>query len=412
MNRLRNMKTTCVLLLLLLAGSVRATNEPPVSSLNPTNPVTAGGFETFEAKVLKAYVVNEGNAAFRAYVVLRKGQEVVANDLLAESNYHEGDTVKVMVMKIPSRNKAGDHESLNFHVIPNRSSKRPVWQKSAGDAGHVMFDKAKEPFYVDCQSNSVTLYPGSTNVTWAALQRPDNAVDKLLDQIQTNHQTQYIIVMARPDSVKVFRQVRKMAAERTVDVGYDVVDADFQMNEGGQTRDAHFAPSPMAHIARAPSGSEKQPMFFECRNEQVFYVDKVGLEEKVAKVLSTLTPGMKSGDPSGIVKAISTNEIGNEYYKISPSYLLAMIMALEPKPGVHGDNHDALPDSNGNYQRCLRKLDSTISYLVFLVRDDSFNVFRHAREIAEKIGFDVSWELLDKDEPIKFGTGGQVVPAH
>ena len=440
MNRLNHMKTTCLLILLLMAGSVLAANETRVASLNPTNPVTAGGIETFEAKVLKAYVVNEGNAAFRAYVVLRKGQEVVAIDLRAESSYREGDTVKVMVMRIPGRNKISDHESLNFCVMPDRSSRSDKGvpaQKLAGGSARFTVSQFKEPVYIDCQSNSVTLYPGSTNVIWEALQFPDNAVERLLDQIQASNKTKYVIVMARPDSVKVFRQVRKMVAERTIDASYDVVDAGFKVDwderiksnvapAAVQKPGAQIAPPPstatstpiihppppMAHIVKASNGSEKQPMFFECRNDQVFYVDTVGLDEKIAKVLSLLTPGTKSSDPSGFVKAINDNEIGNENYKVSPSYLLAMIMALEPKPGVRGDNQDALPDSNSNFQKWLRKLNLNSNDLIFLVRDDSFKVFRQAREIAEKIGFDVSWELLDKDEPIKFGTGGQMVPAH
>ena len=280
----------------------------------------------------------------------------------------------------------------------------------AADRGRVTPFKSKEPFYIDCQSNSVTLYPGSTNVTWEALRLPENVVERLLDQIQASNKTQSVVVMARPDSVKVFRQVRKMVAERTIDASYDVVDAGFQMNGVGQTCGAQIVPPPMAHIARAPSGSEKQPMFFECRNEQVFYIDKVGLDEKVARALSVQTPGVKGGGPNAFVKAISSNEIGNEYYKVSPSYLLAMIMALEPKPGVRGDDRSALTDANSNFQKWLGKLKADNYYLVFLVRDDNFNIFRQAREIAEKIGFDVSWELLDKEEPIKFGTGGQAVP--
>ena len=173
-----------------------------------------------------------------------------------------------------------------------------------------------------------------------------------------------------------------------------------------------YAPPPMAHISKTADGLEKQPMFFECRNNQVFYVDKVGLDEKVAQILSTLAPGAKSGDPTGFVKAISGNEVGNEFYKVAPSYLLAMIMALEPRPEVHGDAFDALTDTSSNFQQWLRKLNYNNNYLVFLVRDDSFTVFRQARDIADKVGYDVGWELLDRDEPIKFGTGGQVVPAN
>lgn len=432
--------------MLLMAGSVLATNETPVATSNRLNSIRASDIETFEAKVLKAFVVNEGNAAFRAYVVLRKGQEVVASDLRAESNFREGDTVKVMVMRIPSHNQNGGQASLNFLVAPDRSFRPDSGAPSpkiAGGSARVTFSQSKEPFYIDCQSNCVTLYPGSTNVTWEALQRPDNAVDKLLDQIQTNHQTQSVIVMARPNSVKVFRQVRKMVAERTIDVSYDVVDAGFKVRWEGnvlavddsyaavQKPGAPMAPPPaapptpnpaagavknypsppMAHIARAPSGSEKQPIFFECRNDQIFNVDKVGLDEQVAKVLSSLTPGMKSGDPNAFIKTISSNEIGNAYYKVSPSYLLAMIMALEPKPGVRGDDSGSLSEASSNFQQWLRRLNAANHYLLFLVRDDSFIVFRHAREIAEKVGFDVGWELLDRGEPIKFGTGGPALGA-
>ena len=173
-----------------------------------------------------------------------------------------------------------------------------------------------------------------------------------------------------------------------------------------------YAPPPMAHIVKAPDGSEKQPMFFECRSNEVFYVDKVALDEKVAQMLSTLAPGMKSGDPTGFVKAISGNDIGNEFYRVSPSYLLAMIMALEPKPEAHGDDLAALTDPSSNFQKWLRKLSFNTNYLVFLVRDDSYAIFRVARDIADKTGYDVGWEMLDHYEPIKFGTGGQMVPAN
>ncbi len=291
-------------------------------------------------------------------------------------------------------------------------------------------DTAKEPFYIDCHHDGVTLYPGSTNITWEALQLPDNAVEKLLNQIQSNQQTQYVVVMARPDSVKVFRQVRKMVGTHQIDVGYDVVSADFKVDwdaashEVGQTQVMQtVSPPATQQILTTASGHQLlsqppaihigtphgQPMFFECRNEQVFYIDKAELDEKVTQMLSSLNPKVRSGDPTGF-GALSSNEVGNAYYKVLPSYLLAMIMAIEPKPGVRGDDKDTLLDPNGKFQVVLRKLNSQNQYLVFLVRDDSFGIFRQAKEIAEKIGFQVSWELLEKAEPIKFGTGGSVVP--
>ena len=167
-----------------------------------------------------------------------------------------------------------------------------------------------------------------------------------------------------------------------------------------------YRPPPKAQI------TDKHPVFFECREAQVFFVDMVGLDEKVEQMLTTLTPNMRSGDPTGFIKAISGNEVGNEYYKVAPSYLLAMIMALEPRPGVRGDDKASMEEPGSAFQRRLRKLNAKGEYIVFLVRDDSFDAFRQARDLVEKEGFDTGWEMLEKNEPIKFGTGGSVVPTN
>ena len=165
-----------------------------------------------------------------------------------------------------------------------------------------------------------------------------------------------------------------------------------------------YRPPPFART------TNKHPVFFECRAGQLFFVDKVGLDEKVEKMLSTLTPSMRSGDPTGFVKAISGNEVGNEYYKVMPSYLLAMMMALEPKPGVRGDDSNSIKESNSEFQRYLRSCNHDTQYAVFLVRDKSFEIFKQARRVADTLGFDIGWEMLEENEPIKFGTGGSPVP--
>ena len=117
-----------------------------------------------------------------------------------------------------------------MRIAVNKDSKRIINLLPSSSRGGVTSDLAKEPSYIDCFSNCVVLYPLIVTNTWEELQRPDNEVDALLDKIQTKSKTDYVIVMARPDSVKVFRQIRKMVNERTIDVGYDVVDADFTVD--------------------------------------------------------------------------------------------------------------------------------------------------------------------------------------
>lgn len=155
--------------------------------------------------------------------------------------------------------------------------------------------------------------------------------------------------------------------------------------------------------------SGKMPYFFECRNNELFNINKPALDDQVADLLNSVTPGVRSGDLSGFLKAIVGRQVTNEYYRVNPAYLLTAIMALEPIPEVRGESEAELERPNGKFQTILSQLDPQKQYIAFLVRDDSFPVFRRARVIADERGFDTGWELLGIDEPIKFGAGGQTI---
>ena len=90
-------------------------------------------------------------------------------------------------------------------------------------------DVIKSPSYVDCYVDHVVLYPGAITNTWSDLQNPENAVEKMLAHVDAKSETDYVVIMARPDAVKIFRSIRKMLGEHPkVEVGYDVVDTDFK----------------------------------------------------------------------------------------------------------------------------------------------------------------------------------------
>lgn len=158
------------------------------------------------------------------------------------------------------------------------------------------------------------------------------------------------------------------------------------------------------------SPSKKRPVFFECRSNEVFFVDKVGLDDQVAKVLSAMNTGARGGDIQQFLKMLQGQEVTNEYYRVNPGYLLTAIMALESRPGSRGEPLEQVEQTNGVFRTALTKLDPQDQYIAFLVRDDSFHVFRKARVIADRLGFDIGWEFLSEDEPIKFGAGGVAIP--
>jgi hypothetical protein len=161
-----------------------------------------------------------------------------------------------------------------------------------------------------------------------------------------------------------------------------------------------FKPTPRA----APTN--KSPVFFECRNNEVVYVDKDSLDKQVAELLSTLNPGLRGGELAPFLKALQGKEIGNTYYKVDPKFLLVGVVALEARTEGHGETEAALKSPNNNFQRVLDGLDKKAQYVVYLVRDDSFPVFRKARFLSDEADFDSGWELLGPDEAIKFGQGG------
>jgi hypothetical protein len=164
----------------------------------------------------------------------------------------------------------------------------------------------------------------------------------------------------------------------------------------------------MFMVPRAIS-TDKTPAFFECRSNQVFFVDKDGLDEQVTKLMASANVS-KSGDLSELIRLVAEQNVGNKFYKVIPSYLLTGVVAVEPRPEVAGVTIEELKTPNNQFLAFLRKVNPSDQYLVFLVRDDSFDVFRDARKLADRVGYDVGWELLGIDEPIKFGEGVKVRP--
>lgn len=76
--------------------------------------------QRFEAKVVRVYAAQDGEAVFRAYAVTWKDQEVIASDPLASSDYHEGDTITVLAMNNPFPRGQESRRLLGFTVVPKR----------------------------------------------------------------------------------------------------------------------------------------------------------------------------------------------------------------------------------------------------------------------------------------------------
>ena len=77
-------------------------------------------------KVAKVYALQDSEYAFRAYEVEWQGQQVIAYDSLAKTNYDVGDTMTVHVAKRPYPDGSQPYGILSFEILPDRAALRPT----------------------------------------------------------------------------------------------------------------------------------------------------------------------------------------------------------------------------------------------------------------------------------------------
>jgi hypothetical protein len=79
-------------------------------------------------------------------------------------------------------------------------------------------------------------------------------------------------------------------------------------------------------------------------------------------------------------------------------------LLFEPLSNNIGEAATKLTTANSAYQQVLSKFNPNKDYLAFIVRPDSFEAFRDARKQAWEAGYEVGWEPLEQDAPIKIRT--------
>lgn len=163
-------------------------------------------------------------------------------------------------------------------------------------------------------------------------------------------------------------------------------------------------PTPLAHA------TNKKPIYLECRKDELFLVPVDALRAKAEEELNRLKEEAKK-DPLSAIARMSNLKLKFENYEMDLNYAMKGQLVLSPIPESRGyalvDVAKELPD--GWFGRLLLRLDKQNEMLAFLVRDDSYDVFKRARGLAWAHKVEVSYELLDEKEPLRFGLGG-IVP--
>ena len=91
-----------------------------------------------------------------------------------------------------------------------------------GDDPFPQGNKAKEPSYVDVRRDRLIIYPGEHVVPVRDLQLEGNEFEKLLDHVSENIATEYVVLLCRPGSTVVGRQLQKTVVQRGIELGVEL----------------------------------------------------------------------------------------------------------------------------------------------------------------------------------------------
>lgn len=177
--------------------------------------------------------------------------------------------------------------------------------------------------------------------------------------------------------------------------------------------------APKTHVTiQTPlsSPTNKEALWFEIQNKKVSHLNLRQVRAKELDLSSNLPNCNKptsSGDSISlsnyqscllsILGRQSNFSVDTENYRVK-TVDQGVSLLFEPLSANIGETTTQLAAANSAYQQVLSKFNPQKDYLAFIVRPDSFEAFRAARKQAWKAGYEVGWEPIEENAPIKIRT--------
>jgi len=156
---------------------------------------------------------------------------------------------------------------------------------------------------------------------------------------------------------------------------------------------------------------DERPIFIECRNNQMYLVPMAEARQAImAKQLEIMKAKRESSDMADILQAVGSADLDIGDYVVDFTRYLSGQIALMPKQDEAGNDlvqgysikNAELENENTWFGGILFNMDPENERLNFLVREDSFEVFKMARFLAWTKKVKVTYSLVPKNEPLIF----------
>lgn len=151
--------------------------------------------------------------------------------------------------------------------------------------------------------------------------------------------------------------------------------------------------------------SARRPIYVECRGNELFLIPVEELSSLARRRVA------EARGTAGVADAVRLEAmpVTNEHFQVDLRHFLAVggsRLAIRPVAGAHGYplRDPAVEPRDGWFGQLLQRMNHEGEMIQFLVRDDSFRVFKNARTLALYAGAEVAFELLTVEEAVSFPT--------
>lgn len=151
-------------------------------------------------------------------------------------------------------------------------------------------------------------------------------------------------------------------------------------------------------------GNER-PIYIEARNNQLFLVPVDEARKAITlKQAEIIQKRRTTTDSVELMGAVGSADIDMENYVVDFSRYLGGQIALMPKEDREGYRLEKaeLEDSTKWLGGIVSRMDKENERINFMVRDDSFEVFKLARYVAWTKDIKVTYSLIPRNEPLIF----------
>jgi hypothetical protein len=152
----------------------------------------------------------------------------------------------------------------------------------------------------------------------------------------------------------------------------------------------------------APKPSAER-LLFECAGDQVFFVDEEGNGRRVLEEV-----GERKMSRDALVSLLDDTDVGDATHRVRaelPGRGVAWVYTL--REGAQGERAADLDRVASAFRKRLAGLDRG-GFAYFVVHDDSFEVFKKARDIARERGVSVGWHPVEGQAPVRLSAVGSL----